>query len=179
MATLMEAIENVRDRHLIAVLEEGTTTELQALKTKQFLNENLGIIRKVLVEEGVVDGARQHLANNWGKYAAGAGVVGAGAAAHAAGLDTALASGFQNPDVGSATGGDAASLAFNAGQGAAHVKDTATDLAGAGGAFGAETNRNLAAYLTSPEFTNLPDDQKQEIIKQLQSGADEILASKS
>jgi len=79
---LTEAIETVRDRHLMAVLEESEVTELQALKTKKFLNENLNIIKKVLVEEGVLDGARQHLANNWGKYAAGAGAVGAGVAAY-------------------------------------------------------------------------------------------------
>lgn len=61
---------------MINILEEGTT-ELVALKTKKFLNENLSIIHKILVEEGVVDGARNHLANNWGKYAAGAALGGA------------------------------------------------------------------------------------------------------
>lgn len=72
-------LESVRDRHMINILEEGTT-ELAALKTKRFLTENLNIINKILVEEGVVDGARNHLANNWGKYAA-AGTVGGAVAA--------------------------------------------------------------------------------------------------
>ncbi|RLD42218.1 MAG: hypothetical protein DRI86_12070 [Bacteroidetes bacterium] len=76
MAKLQLVLENVRDRHMINILEEGTT-ELVALKTKKFLNENLSIISKILVEEGVVDGAKQHLANNWGKYAAGAAAGGA------------------------------------------------------------------------------------------------------
>ena len=78
MATLNEAIEIVKDRHLIKVLEEGTVSELGALKTKKFLTENLNLMRHILVEEGVVDNAKAHLANNWGKYAAGVGALGAG-----------------------------------------------------------------------------------------------------
>jgi len=79
MATLNEAVEIVRDRHLMNVLEEGTvTSELDVLKTKKFLTENLSFIKKILVEEGVVDGAKDHLKNNWGKYALGAGALGAG-----------------------------------------------------------------------------------------------------
>ncbi len=78
MAKLQLVLENVRDRHMINILEEGTT-ELVALKTKKFLNENLSIINKILVEEGVVDGAKEHLANNWGKYAGGAAAGGTAA----------------------------------------------------------------------------------------------------
>jgi hypothetical protein len=83
MRKLQLVLENVRDRHMINILEEGVT-ELGVLKTKKFLNENLSVISKILVEEGVVDGARNHLANNWGTYAAGAG--GAAAGTVAAGL---------------------------------------------------------------------------------------------
>ena len=79
MALLSKVIENKRDEYMIQVLEEGTT-ELESLKTKKYLTENLTLIGKILVEEGVVDAAKANLANNWGKYAAGAGVVGAGAA---------------------------------------------------------------------------------------------------
>jgi len=80
MAILSKVIENKRDEYMIQVLEEGTT-ELESLKTKKYLTENLTLIGKILMEEGVVDAAKANLANNWGKYAAGAGVVGAGAAA--------------------------------------------------------------------------------------------------
>jgi len=74
MALLNKVIENKRDEYMINVLEEGTT-ELESLKTKKYLTENLHMIGKILMEEGVVDAAKQNLANNWGKYAAGAGVA--------------------------------------------------------------------------------------------------------
>jgi hypothetical protein len=44
-------LENIRDEYMINLLEEGETTELEVLKTKKFLNESLGKIRKMLVEE--------------------------------------------------------------------------------------------------------------------------------
>jgi len=75
-------LENIRDEFMINLLEEGETSELGTLKTKKFLNENLGRIRKMLVEEGALDSVKNHLANNWGKYLAGAGAAGAGALAY-------------------------------------------------------------------------------------------------
>ncbi len=75
-------IENVRDEYMINLLEEGETTELETLKTKKFLNENLNRIRKMLIEEGALEGVKQHLGNNWGKYLAGAGAGAAGLAAN-------------------------------------------------------------------------------------------------
>jgi hypothetical protein len=75
-------LENIRDEYMINLLEEGATTELQTLKTKKFLNENLNRVRAMLIEEGVMQGVQQHLANNWGKYLAGAGALGAGYAAN-------------------------------------------------------------------------------------------------
>jgi len=66
-------LENKRDEYLIQVLEEGTT-ELESLKTKKYLIENLNFIKKILVEEGLLD----TLKNHGGKIAAG---VGIGAAA--------------------------------------------------------------------------------------------------
>ena len=72
-------IESIRDEYMINLLEEGTTSELETLKTKKFLNENLNRIRKMLIEEGALEGVKQHLGDNWGKYLAGAGAVGAGA----------------------------------------------------------------------------------------------------
>jgi len=89
---LNKVIENKRDTYMINVLEESTS-ELESLKTKKYLTENLNLIGKILMEEGVVDNARQHLANNWGKYATGAGVagavgVGAGVANHYGAFDT-------------------------------------------------------------------------------------------
>jgi len=81
MALLNKVIENKRDEYMISVLEEGTT-ELESLKTKKYLTENLHLIGKILMEEGVVDAAKANLSNNWGKYAAGAGALGAGALAY-------------------------------------------------------------------------------------------------
>jgi len=71
-------LENIRDEYMINLLEEGEVTELQTLKTKKFLNENLNRIRAMLIEEGAMDAVKQHLGNNWGKYLAGAGALGAG-----------------------------------------------------------------------------------------------------
>ncbi len=61
-------LENVRDEYLINLLEEGETSELETLKTKKFLTENLGRIRKMLIEEGAVDNIKKHLQENWGRY---------------------------------------------------------------------------------------------------------------
>ena len=58
------------------LVEEGTTSELQTLKTKKFLTESLQRIRGILVEEGTLDNVKSHLGNNWGKYLAGAGAAG-------------------------------------------------------------------------------------------------------
>ncbi len=74
-------IEGIRDEYMINLLEEGSVSELESLKTKKFLNENLNRIRKMLIEEGALDGVKQHLGNNWGKYLGGAGALGAGALA--------------------------------------------------------------------------------------------------
>ncbi len=72
-------LENIRDEYMINLLEEGETTELETLKTKKFLNENLNRIRKMMIEEGALEGVKQHLGDNWGKYLAGAAGAGAGA----------------------------------------------------------------------------------------------------
>jgi hypothetical protein len=75
-------LENIRDEYMINLLEEGSVSELETLKTKKFLNENLNRIRGMLIQEGALDSVKQHLGNNWGKYLAGAGALGAGAAAN-------------------------------------------------------------------------------------------------
>ena len=85
MRKLNLVLENIRDEYMINFLEENTASELEILKTKKFLNESLLEMRKFLIEEGNLDGIKQHLANNWGKYLAGAGALGAaglGAAAY-------------------------------------------------------------------------------------------------
>lgn len=79
-------LENIRDDYMINLLEEGSATELETLKTKKFLNENLNRVRSMLVEEGAMDAVKGHLANNWGKYLAGAGTA-AGMAAGADGIN--------------------------------------------------------------------------------------------
>ncbi len=66
-------LEDIRDEYMINLLEEGSFNELETLKTKKFLNENLNRIRKMLIEEGALEGVKQHLGDNWGKYLAGAG----------------------------------------------------------------------------------------------------------
>jgi len=74
MAKIDLIIENIRDEYMINLLEEGEVSELETLKTKKFLNESLGRIREMLIEEGAMAGVQNHLKNNWGKYLAGAGV---------------------------------------------------------------------------------------------------------
>lgn len=71
-------LENIRDEYMINLLEEGASSELEALKTKKFLSENLNRVRTMLVEEGVMEGVKQHLGDNWGKYLAGATATGLG-----------------------------------------------------------------------------------------------------
>ncbi len=61
-------LEDIRDEYMINLLEEGATSELETLKTKKFLNENLNRIRKMLIEEGALEGVKQHLGDNWGIY---------------------------------------------------------------------------------------------------------------
>ncbi len=78
MAKIDLILENIRDEYMINLLEESEVSELEALKTKRFLNESLNRIRGMLVEEGAMDSVKSHLANNWGKYLAGAGAAGAG-----------------------------------------------------------------------------------------------------
>ncbi len=166
-------LENIRDEYMINLLEEGTSSELETLKTKKFLNENLNRIRKMLVEEGALEGVKQHLGDNWGKYLAGAGALGAGALANHYGNDPeshdtfnaareALAGGETMGDkvygagraIGAgldAKGGqlmDAASGAYDAAGGAV---DSAVDTAGnavdaAGNAIGAAGNAIGGAY---------------------------------
>ncbi len=93
-------LESIRDEYMINLLEEGSVTELETLKTKKFLNENLTRIRKMLVEEGALEGVKQHLGNNWGKYLAGAGTLGAGALAnHYYGGDQIQPEGEAGPNV--------------------------------------------------------------------------------
>jgi len=121
-------IENIRDEYMINLLEEGTASELETLKTKKFLNENLSRIRGILVEEGAMDQVKQHLGDNWGKYLAGAGAAGA------AGLGNTETGGeiidqlrTQSTDVGEKLA-DAAGNAINSGVDAAgNLADTVTD----------------------------------------------------
>ena len=47
-------LENKKDKYLINILEESTS-ELESLKTKRYLTENLNMIGKILTEEGVLD----------------------------------------------------------------------------------------------------------------------------
>ncbi len=61
-------LENIRDDYMINLLEEGTASELETLKTKKFLNENLSRIRRMLIEEGALENIREHLSENWGHY---------------------------------------------------------------------------------------------------------------
>ena len=77
MAKIDLIIESIRDEYMINLLEESEISELQTLKTKKFLTESLGRIRSALIEEGALDGVKQHLANNWGKYLAGGAAGGA------------------------------------------------------------------------------------------------------
>ena len=88
-------LENIRDEYMINLLEEGEVTELQTLKTKKFLNENLNRIRAMLIEEGAMDAVKQHLGDNWGKYLAGAGALGGAAAGADAWSDTPTAAGVE------------------------------------------------------------------------------------
>jgi len=101
MSKLQTVLENKRDQYMIRVLEEGTS-ELGSLKTKQYLTENLNLINKILVEESVVDGARAHLANNWGKYAVGGAALGA---AGAAGLGDGVVNAYQDGSEGGVING--------------------------------------------------------------------------
>ncbi len=76
-------IESIRDEYMINLLEEGSVSELQTLKTKKFLTENLSRIRHMLINEGTMGKVQDHLKDNWGKYLGGAGAAaGAGALAH-------------------------------------------------------------------------------------------------
>lgn len=75
MRTLDLILENIRDEYMINILEEGTVSELESLKTKKFLNESIQSVRGILVQEGVMDSVRDHLADNWKKYAVGAGTA--------------------------------------------------------------------------------------------------------
>ncbi len=97
-------LEDIRDEYMINLLEEGETTELETLKTKKFLQENLNRIRKMLIEEGALEGVKQHLGDNWGKYLSGIGAAGAGALGAATGLggdiaDTAVDAYHQVPGI--------------------------------------------------------------------------------
>jgi len=87
-------LENIRDEYMINLLEEGEVSELESLKTKKFLNESLGRIRSMLVEEGALDAVKGHLANNWGKYLGGAAAGGAAALGADAWMDTPTATGI-------------------------------------------------------------------------------------
>lgn len=66
-------LENIRDEYMINLLEEGETSELETLKTKKFLNENLSRVRDILVEEGTIEAVREVLSENWGRALAEAG----------------------------------------------------------------------------------------------------------
>ncbi len=75
MRKLDYILESIRDEYMINVLEEGSVTELESLKTKKFLNESIQSVRGILIQEGVMDSVKGNLANNWKKYAAGAGTA--------------------------------------------------------------------------------------------------------
>jgi hypothetical protein len=86
-------LENVRNKYNMSLLEEGTNlSERDLLKGKMMINETTMNIRKMLITEGAVEQVKmmlqenwqQHLANNKGRYAAGAGAVAAGGLGYAA-----------------------------------------------------------------------------------------------
>ena len=68
MTKLDLILENIRDEYMINLLEEGESSELQTLKTKKFLNENLNRIRGMLVEEGTLNQVQELLENRWATY---------------------------------------------------------------------------------------------------------------
>lgn len=61
-------IESIRDEYMINLLEESEVSELEALKTKKFLNEALGRVRGMLVEEGALGQVQEILENKWAAY---------------------------------------------------------------------------------------------------------------
>ncbi len=111
-------LENIRDEYMINLLEEGTASELETLKTKKFLNENLNRIRKMLIEEGTLDGVKEHLGDNWGKYLAGAGAG-------------AMANGMNNAGVsaGDVVGGMGAAMNADPGAAAGYAAGVPANLA--------------------------------------------------
>ncbi len=63
-------LESIKDEYMINLLEEGEITELETLKTKKFLNENISRIRKMLIEEGVLESIQDGLSSSWGIFLA-------------------------------------------------------------------------------------------------------------
>ena len=85
-----EICENVRDEYLLNALEENTNvSEVDVLRMKKFLNENISRIEKMLVEEGYVEYGRQIIEESFKTVAKNVGLAGAGALAGAAGLEAA------------------------------------------------------------------------------------------
>ena len=68
-------LESIRDEYMINLLEESEVSELDALKTKKFLNESLGRIRSALIEENSLGTVKEYLAHSWGKYLAEASLM--------------------------------------------------------------------------------------------------------
>jgi hypothetical protein len=126
-------LENIRDEYMINLLEEGEVNELETLKTKKFLNENLNRVRAMLIEEGALDAVKGHLANNWGKYLGGAAALGAGAAGADAlndiGADARL-SGAGEGDVLDNISSGAGIVADQAKEGLQQIGDKFIDQAG-------------------------------------------------
>lgn len=132
-------LESIRDEYMIQVLEEGEVTELESLKTKRFLNESIKAVRGMLVEEGIMGSVKNHLANNWKKYAAGAATAAAvgnpysqdaiNTAAHSAAADPA-GYGQSVVDGGQALAGDAAQAIQGAAGQAATAAQPYVDQAG-------------------------------------------------
>jgi hypothetical protein len=79
---------------------------------------------RYLIEEGAIDTVKQHFANNWGKYLAGAGVLGgAAAAAHYYGLTDAIPANASNEQTNTGLNGAIQQSAQNFGSNVDKVTD--------------------------------------------------------
>jgi len=67
-ARIHEIVESVKENYLLNALEESTS-EIEVLRTKKFLNEAASVIETVLVEEGVVDSVKEYVKNAYANAA--------------------------------------------------------------------------------------------------------------
>ena len=123
MLKLDMILENVRNQYTLGLLEESTLSEKDILQGKMMINESTMSIRKILVDEGVIEETRSMLQEAWedmvqtaqGLYpeedegitageaaAVGLGAAGLGAAGYRYGGKTGatvLANGMRNPNM--------------------------------------------------------------------------------